>query len=297
MESALNYSIILLIMQQTLFAIHVGGVQIWFQYSPDLIMSFINFVTCSSSSPLSFAPTINRAISEDITRFVCRTYIKQRIKSHGIKHLEIHNTEGRVEKKSFRNINHKTRTNNWYDYLSHLFLSLPRSPYDIRLTVTIHSHVTTSKITHFTFDAKTMQVSSSWSGTLPCSLPLEPYSTSTTWLFASSYTYSPCNNVLFTSLSFLVSQRKGFTLTSLISIRRVISVSAVFEDFTKRVIKAIVLLQREAKALGSELIFTTSLVAARGWGGLLLQRFSRVWWCHREGMWGSTHRSTYSHSV
>jgi len=44
----------------------------------------------------------------------------------------------------------------------------------------------------------------------------------------------------------------------------VISVSAVFEDFTKRVIKAIVLLQREAKALGSELIFTTSLVAARG---------------------------------
>ncbi|BAT79060.1 hypothetical protein VIGAN_02186400 [Vigna angularis var. angularis] len=123
-----------------------------------------------------------------------------------------------------------------------------------------------------------MQVSSSWFGTLPCShvrsLPLDPCSTSTTWLFAASYTHSPSTNVLFTrprpqpftSLSFLVSQRKGFTLTSLTPIRRTkkrrraLRVSAVFERFTERAIKAIVLSQREAKALGSELVYSQHLL-------------------------------------
>ncbi|CAJ1974732.1 unnamed protein product [Sphenostylis stenocarpa] len=126
-----------------------------------------------------------------------------------------------------------------------------------------------------------MQVSSPWFGTLPSnryphvrSVPLEPCSTSASSLFATAYTYSPCTNVLFTrpdppplaSLSFLVSQRKGFTLTPLAPIRRTkkrrraLSVSAVFERFTERAIKAIVLSQREAKALGSELVYTQHLL-------------------------------------
>lgn len=74
---------------------------------------------------------------------------------------------------------------------------------------------------------------------------------------------SPCK--INRSLSFLVSQRKGFTLTSLAPIRakkrrRALSVSAVFERFTERAIKAIVFSQREAKALGSELVYTQHLL-------------------------------------
>ncbi|KAK7410969.1 hypothetical protein VNO78_02247 [Psophocarpus tetragonolobus] len=120
-----------------------------------------------------------------------------------------------------------------------------------------------------------MQVSSSWFGTLAShryshgrSLHHEPCSTATTT------SYSPCTNVSFTrpdpsscnSLSFLVSQKKGFTLTSLSPIRRTkkrrraLNVSAVFERFTERAIKAIVLSQREAKALGSELVYTQHLL-------------------------------------
>ncbi|XP_061376104.1 chaperone protein ClpD, chloroplastic isoform X2 [Gastrolobium bilobum] len=64
-----------------------------------------------------------------------------------------------------------------------------------------------------------------------------------------------------------VSQRKGFAFTSLAPIggrkmrrRRVFTVSAVFERFTERAIKAIVLSQREAKALGSELVYTQHLL-------------------------------------
>ncbi|RDX80506.1 Chaperone protein ClpD, chloroplastic, partial [Mucuna pruriens] len=131
-----------------------------------------------------------------------------------------------------------------------------------------------------------MQVSSSWFGTLPSnryphvrSLPFDPCSsTTTTSVSATSYTHSPCTNVLFTrrdpspysSVSFLVSQRKGFALTSLAPIggtrrtkrrrRALLTVSAVFERFTERAIKAIVLSQREAKALGSELVYTQHLL-------------------------------------
>lgn len=74
---------------------------------------------------------------------------------------------------------------------------------------------------------------------------------------------SPCK--INRSLSFLVSQRKGFSLTSLAPIRakkrrRALSISAVFERFTERAIKAIVFSQREAKALGSELVYTQHLL-------------------------------------
>ncbi|XP_027351375.1 chaperone protein ClpD, chloroplastic isoform X1 [Abrus precatorius] len=133
-----------------------------------------------------------------------------------------------------------------------------------------------------------MQVSSSsmnssWFGTFAPnryphvrSLPSEPCSTTA----VAATSYSPCTNVLFSrpdptrckinsSLSFLVSQRKGFTLTSLAPIgvgrktkrrRRALSVSAVFERFTERAIKAIVFSQREAKALGSELVYSQHLL-------------------------------------
>nr|KYP69510.1 hypothetical protein KK1_008701 [Cajanus cajan] len=109
-----------------------------------------------------------------------------------------------------------------------------------------------------------MQVSSSWFRTLPSNrYSLEPSSTATT-----ATSYSPCTNVLFTrphpppprnlnrSLSFLVSQRRNFTLTSLSPIagnRRARRV-------TERAIKAIVLSQREAKALGSELVYAQHLL-------------------------------------
>lgn len=42
--------------------------------------------------------------------------------------------------------------------------------------------------------------------------------------------------------------------------RRALGVSAVFERFTERAIKAIVLSQREAKGLGSELVYTQHLL-------------------------------------
>ncbi|KAK7316873.1 hypothetical protein RJT34_00645 [Clitoria ternatea] len=134
-----------------------------------------------------------------------------------------------------------------------------------------------------------MQVSSSsmnsWFGTFASnryphvrSLPSEPCSSTVT-----TTSYSLCTNVLFsrpgpsryrtcnnTSLSFLVSQRKGFALTSLPPIgggrktrkrrRALFSVSAVFERFTERAIKAIVFSQREAKALGSDLVYTQHLL-------------------------------------
>ncbi|KAH1255247.1 Chaperone protein ClpD, chloroplastic [Glycine max] len=116
-----------------------------------------------------------------------------------------------------------------------------------------------------------MQVSSSWFGTLVPSnrfshvrsLPLEPCST--TSVSATSY---PLSTRPYSSLSFLVSQRKGFSLASLAPIRTnkkrrrasSLRVSAVFERFTERAIKAIVLSQREAKALGSELVYTQHLL-------------------------------------
>ncbi|KAH1245971.1 Chaperone protein ClpD, chloroplastic [Glycine max] len=119
-----------------------------------------------------------------------------------------------------------------------------------------------------------MQVSSSWFGTIVLSnrysrnrsLPLEPCSTTTT-SSVSATSYPPLFTRPYSSLSFLVSQRKGFTLTSLSPIRTnkkrrraSLRVSAVFERFTERAIKAIVLSQREAKALGSELVYTQHLL-------------------------------------
>ncbi|KAK7350753.1 hypothetical protein VNO77_09679 [Canavalia gladiata] len=106
------------------------------------------------------------------------------------------------------------------------------------------------------------------------SLPSEPCSTTTA---VAATSYSPRSKVLLSradyringSLSFLVSQRKGVTLSSLAPIgggrktkrrRRVLSVSAVFERFTERAIKAIMFSQREANALGSELVYTQHLL-------------------------------------
>ncbi|KAJ1376279.1 P-loop containing nucleoside triphosphate hydrolase [Sesbania bispinosa] len=132
-----------------------------------------------------------------------------------------------------------------------------------------------------------MQVSSSsmnsWFGTFSSnrhvrSLPSEPCSSATTSVAATSY--PPCNvllsrsdpsryKIINNSLSFLISQRKGFSFTSSevapiggrkMRKRRVFTVSAVFERFTERAIKAIVFSQREAKALGSELVYPQHLL-------------------------------------
>lgn len=66
------------------------------------------------------------------------------------------------------------------------------------------------------------------------------------------------------SLSFLVSQRKGFFISlsrgRKIRKRRFLTVSAVFEKFTERAIKAILFSQREAQALGKEVVFTQHLL-------------------------------------
>ncbi|KAI4336426.1 hypothetical protein L6164_014955 [Bauhinia variegata] len=104
------------------------------------------------------------------------------------------------------------------------------------------------------------------------SLPSEPCSGSTPVVAAAVTSYSPCINVLLSrgngsqyssSFSSLVSQRKGFTSISSgskIRKRRVLTVSAVFERFTERGIKAIVFSQREAKALGKDMVFTQHLL-------------------------------------
>lgn len=105
------------------------------------------------------------------------------------------------------------------------------------------------------------------------SLPSEPCSTTSTVVAAAATTSnSPFINGLFSrgnlsryndSLSFLVSQRKGFiSLSSGRKMRkkRVLVVSAVFEKFTERAIKAILFSQREAQALGKEVVFTQHLL-------------------------------------
>ncbi|RYR44753.1 hypothetical protein Ahy_A08g041039 isoform B [Arachis hypogaea] len=123
----------------------------------------------------------------------------------------------------------------------------------------------------------------------------ESCSTSSTATVTASYYNSPCINVLFsraapvrcrinttstatataaTSLSFLVNQRNAFTAVvrspiaiggggggrKVIKKRRVFTVSAVFERFTERAIKAIMFSQKEAKSLGSDLVYTQHLL-------------------------------------
>ncbi|MED6124099.1 hypothetical protein PIB30_055903 [Stylosanthes scabra] len=80
----------------------------------------------------------------------------------------------------------------------------------------------------------------------------------------------------FNSVSFLVTQRNAFTAVvpspigirvggggggrKVIKKRRVFTVSAVFERFTERAIKAIMFSQKEAKSMGSELVYTPHLL-------------------------------------
>ncbi|KAK7282161.1 hypothetical protein RIF29_10746 [Crotalaria pallida] len=113
-------------------------------------------------------------------------------------------------------------------------------------------------------------------------VPSEPCSstTTTTTTLVAATSYSPCINVLHPpryknnnkNVSFLVSQRNSFTTfttavapirkktTTSFRKRRVLTVSAVFERFTERAIKAIMFSQREAKALGSDLVYTQHLL-------------------------------------
>ncbi|KAF7840202.1 chaperone protein ClpD, chloroplastic [Senna tora] len=101
----------------------------------------------------------------------------------------------------------------------------------------------------------------------------QPCSTTTTVVAAATTTSnSPLINGLLSrgnlyhyndSLSFLASQRKGFfSLSSGRKMRkkRVLTVSAVFEKFTERAIKAILFSQREAQALGKEVVFNQHLL-------------------------------------
>ncbi|CAL0327723.1 unnamed protein product [Lupinus luteus] len=119
-----------------------------------------------------------------------------------------------------------------------------------------------------------MQVSySSMNSWLKTRVPLEPCSTTSTTLF-TPISYSTCINVLHSPqyknnncVSFLVSQRKGFTTLTPVSPmkkmsrkRRFFTVSALFERFTERAIKAIMFSQREAKSLGSDLVYTQHLL-------------------------------------
>ncbi|KAF1865006.1 hypothetical protein Lal_00004379 [Lupinus albus] len=121
-----------------------------------------------------------------------------------------------------------------------------------------------------------MQVSySSMNSWLKTRVPFEPCSTTSTTLFTPT-SYSTCINVLHSphyknnnnnGVSFLVSQRKGFTtLTQVAPMkkmsrkRRFFTVSALFERFTERAIKAIMFSQREAKSLGSDLVYTQHLL-------------------------------------
>ncbi|KAJ1386507.1 P-loop containing nucleoside triphosphate hydrolase [Sesbania bispinosa] len=116
-----------------------------------------------------------------------------------------------------------------------------------------------------------MQVSSSsmnsWFGTFSFPtvadnmfgpLPSEPCSSTTTVMAATSY--PPCTNVLFSRSD----QSRGANWWQEDEERRVFTVSAVFERFTERAIKAIVFSQREAKALGSELTRLVMLSATFG---------------------------------
>ncbi|KAJ7945194.1 Chaperone protein ClpD, chloroplastic [Quillaja saponaria] len=91
---------------------------------------------------------------------------------------------------------------------------------------------------------------------------------------SSSYVRLSCprgnSTLTLNSLSFLVSQKKGFTSFSTscsrkIRMRRrghvpVPAISAAFERFTERAIKAITYSQREAKALGKDMVFTQHLL-------------------------------------
>ncbi|KAJ7957139.1 chaperone protein ClpD, chloroplastic-like [Quillaja saponaria] len=102
-----------------------------------------------------------------------------------------------------------------------------------------------------------------------------PCSSSSTATAAASTSSPSCIHVSFSrgnqtqnhnSFSFLVSQKKGFTSLSSSCSRKfrkrrmIPAVSAVFERFTERAIKAIIYSQREAKALGKDMVYTQHLL-------------------------------------
>ncbi|XP_028786755.1 chaperone protein ClpD, chloroplastic [Neltuma alba] len=93
------------------------------------------------------------------------------------------------------------------------------------------------------------------------SLPAEPCSSSPTLIASSN---SPFTNGSSSHGNFLVSQRKGFislrSSSRKIRKKKGLTVCAAFEKFTERAIKAILFSQREAQALGKEVVLPQHLL-------------------------------------